>query len=40
MIHLLQLDADKKSDYAIGTANIMELKRWTAWKGEAELLEW
>ncbi|MHC1686076.1 MAG: hypothetical protein AB6733_24630 [Clostridiaceae bacterium] len=40
MIHLLQLDAERRSEYSIGTANILELGRWISWKGEKEILQW
>lgn len=40
MLHLLELDAETKSDYSIGTSNIFEYKRWIIWKGEEDILQW
>ncbi len=40
MLHLLQLDAETRSEYSIGTDNILEKKRWILWKGEEEILQW
>ncbi|MBC2582562.1 hypothetical protein [Clostridium sp. DJ247] len=40
MLHLLELDAQTGSVYSIGTANILEKKRWIIWKGEDKILQW
>lgn len=39
MLHLLDLDSGRKSEYSIGTADILETDRWMLWRGQ-EPLRW
>lgn len=39
MLHLLRLDSGEKSEYSIGTADILELDRWVLWRNQ-EPLRW
>lgn len=39
MLHLLKLDSGEKSEYSIGTADILEIDRWILWQKQ-EPLRW